>query len=271
MKEYLANLLQTDASPLEKRNLTREYLQALILQSLQRSEAMTSLAFHGGTALRFLYSLPRYSEDLDFALEINKGRYDFRAYLHAIQKDLKAQGHRIAMKVSDQKTVHSAYIRFPGLLYELNLSPHRDEVLAVKIEVDTEPPKDAELETSLIRHHVLLNLQHHDKASLLAGKLHAILQRPYPKGRDIYDLIWYLGDRNWPNPNTKMLNNALAQTDWTGPTLTVTNWRSITLARIESFSWDQLISDVQPFLQVQQEIELLTKDNLIKLLRSRSD
>ena len=268
MKEYLANLLQPDTSPLERRNLTREYLQALILQSLQRSGAMTSLAFHGGTALRFLYSLPRYSEDLDFALEINKERYDFRAYLHAIQKDLEAQGYRIAMKVSDQKTVHSAYIRFPGLLYELNLSPHRDEVLAVKIEVDTEPPKGAELETSLIRRHVLLNLQHHDKASLLAGKLHAILQRPYPKGRDIYDLTWYLGDRNWPDPNVKMLNNALAQTDWTGSTITVANWRNITLARIESYSWDQLISDVQPFLQDQQEIELLTMDNLIKLLNS---
>jgi len=268
MKEYLANLLQPDATPLERRNLTREYLQALILQSLQRSGAMTSLAFHGGTALRFLYSLPRYSEDLDFALEINKERYDFRAYLHAIKKDLEAQGYRIVMKVSDQKTVHSAHIRFPGLLYELNLSPHRDEVLAVKIEVDTEPPREAGLETSLIRRHVLLNLQHHDKASLLAGKLHAILQRPYPKGRDIYDLAWYLGDRNWPNPTVKMLNNALAQTDWTGPTLTVANWRNITLARIESFSWDQLISDVQPFLQDQQEIELITKDNLIKLLNS---
>ena len=268
MKEYLATLLQPDTSPLERRNLTQEYLQALILQSLQRSGAMTTIAFHGGTALRFLYSLPRYSEDLDFALEINKERYDFRAYLHAIQKDLEAQGYRIAMKVSDQKTVHSAHIRFPGLLYELNLSPHRDEVLAVKIEVDTEPPKEAGLETSLIRRHVLLNLQHHDKASLLAGKLHAILQRPYPKGRDIYDLTWYLGDRNWPNPNIKMLNNALAQTDWTGPTITVANWRSITLTRIESFSWDQLISDVQSFLQDQQELELLTKDNLAKLLDS---
>ena len=268
MKEYLVNLLQPDIPPLEKRNLTREYLQVLILQSLQRSGAMTTLAFHGGTALRFLYSLPRYSEDLDFALEINKGRYDFQTYLRVIQKELEAQGYKIVMKVSDQKAVHSAYIRFPGLLYELNLSPHRDEVLAVKIEVDTEPPGEAGLETNLIRHHILLNLQHHDKASLLAGKLHAILQRPYPKGRDIYDLTWYLGDRNWPDPNIKMLNNALAQTDWTGPTITVANWRSTTLTRIESFSWDQLISDVQPFLQVQQEIELLTKDNLIKLLRS---
>jgi hypothetical protein len=65
-----------------------------------------------------------------------------------------------------------------------------------------------------------------------------------------------------------MLNNALAQTDWTDSIITVANWRSVTISQIESFSWDQLISDVQPFLQDQQEIELLTKDNLVKLLKS---
>ena len=69
MKEYLLTLVSAATSPIEKKNLAREYLQALILQSLQRAGAMTALAFHGGTALRFLYSLPRYSEDLDFALE----------------------------------------------------------------------------------------------------------------------------------------------------------------------------------------------------------
>jgi len=197
MKEYLATLLQQSSlSSIEARNLTREYLQALILQSLQRAGAMVSLAFHGGTALRFLYSLPRYSEDLDFALEVNTGIYDFRTYLQAIHKDLKAQGYNVTLKVSNQKTVQSAFVRFTGLLYDLNLSPHQDEILAVKIEVDTNPPKEASLDTTLIRRHVLLNLQHHDKASLLAGKLHAILQRPYPKGRDIYDLTWYLSDRN---------------------------------------------------------------------------
>ena len=71
MKEYLKTLIQSSSSPGEARNWSREYLQALILQSLQRTGAMTTIAFHGGTALRFLYSLPRYSEDLDFALERN--------------------------------------------------------------------------------------------------------------------------------------------------------------------------------------------------------
>ena len=49
-----------------------------------------------------------------------------------------------------------------------------------------------------MRRHVTLRLHHHDRASLLAGKLHAILQRPYTKGRDLYDLIWYLSDPTWP-------------------------------------------------------------------------
>jgi predicted nucleotidyltransferase component of viral defense system len=191
MKEYLATLIQSSSSPVQARNQAREYLQALILQSLQRAGAMTTLAFHGGTALRFLFSLPRYSEDLDFALERKSDSYDFRSYLQNIRKDLEMQGYAVAFKVNDQKTVHSAFVRFTGLLFDLKLSPHQEEVLAVKVEVDTNPPPGAGLTTSLVRRHVLLNLQHHDRASLLAGKLHAVLQRPHLKGRDLYDLIWY--------------------------------------------------------------------------------
>jgi len=266
MKEYLTRLIQSSASPVDARNLAREYLQALILQSLQRAGAMTALAFHGGTALRFLYSLPRYSEDLDFALESNHHSYNFRAYLQSIRKDMEAQGYNITLKVNDQKTVHSAFIRFSGLLHELKLSPHRDETLAVKLEVDTHPPAGAGLSTTLVRRHVLLNLQHHDRASLLAGKLHAILQRPYLKGRDVYDLIWYLSDRDWPAPNLVLLNNALAQTQWAGSILAINNWREIVRAQIESVSWEQVLGDVRPFLAAQKEAGLLTKENLIGLL-----
>ena len=77
MKEYLKTLIQTSSSAVEARNRAREYLQALILQSLQRAGAMTAIAFHGGTALRFLYSLRRYSEDLDFALERPSNTYNY--------------------------------------------------------------------------------------------------------------------------------------------------------------------------------------------------
>ena len=107
-------------------------------------------------------------------------------------------------------------MRFPGLLYDLGLSGQRSEVLSVKLEVDTNPPAGAGLATTVVRRFVVLQLQHHDKASLLAGKLHTILQRFYTKGRDIYDLLWYLSDPAWPLPNLALLNNALAQTGWQG-------------------------------------------------------
>jgi len=267
MKEYLKTLIQSTSSPVAAHNLTREYLQALILQSLQRTGAMTSIAFHGGTALRFLYSLPRYSEDLDFALERNSEVYDFRSYLQTIRKDLEAQGYKITLKVNDQKTVHSAFIRFPGLRYELKLTPHQDESLAVKLEVDTNPPAGAVLDTSLVRRHVLLNLQHHDRASLLAGKLHAILQRPYLKGRDLYDLIWYLSDKDWPEPNIVLLNNALAQTEWVGPSITIENWRGIVHSKIAVVSFEQALDDVRPFIGSSEDIGLLTQNNLLRLLK----
>jgi hypothetical protein len=266
VKEHLAALLRPSDSPVAARNLAREYLQALILQSLQRVGSMNALAFHGGTALRFLYSLPRFSEDLDFALERNSSQYDFRGTLQSIRKELETQGYVVALKVSDQKTVHSAFIRFPGLLYDLELSPHQDEVLAVKLEVDTNPPNGAGATTSLVRRHVLLNLHHHDRASLLAGKLHAILQRPHLKGRDLYDLMWYLSDRTWPAPNLILLNNALSQTGWMNPILTENNWRGIVREKIEAIFWAQALEDVRPFLASQRDIDLLTKENLTQLL-----
>lgn len=266
MKEHLAVLIRSATSPVEARNLAREYLQALILQSLQRVGAMNTLAFHGGTALRFLYSLPRFSEDLDFALERNSSQYNFRGYLQSIRKEMEAQGYAITFKVSDQKTAHSAFVRFPGLLYDMKLSPHQDEVLAVKLEVDTNPPSGAGVTTSLVRRHVLLNLHHHDRPSLLAGKLHAILQRPHLKGRDLFDLLWYLSDRTWPAPNLTLLNNALAQTGWTNPTLTEENWRGIVRQKVDIIPWEPALEDVRPFLASQPDIDLLTKEHLRQLL-----
>jgi len=69
---------------------------------------------------------------------------------------LAAEGYTVELKVNDQKVVHSAFVRFRGLLYELGLSPHRDQVLAVKIEVDTNPPAGAVLMTTVVRRHVTL-------------------------------------------------------------------------------------------------------------------
>jgi len=271
LKDRLRELVHNSAGGSAARNLAREFLQALILGALQRAGAMVPLAFQGGTALRFLYSTRRYSEDLDFALERAGAGYDFRSFLEAIQADLRRDGYVIDLaRVSDQRAVHSAFVRFPGLLHELGLSSHRDEALSVKLEVDTHPPAGAVLETTVVRRHVLLRLQHHDRASLLAGKLHAILQRPYPKGRDFYDLIWYLSDLQWPDPNLVLLNNALAQTGFPGGPLSQTTWTQAVRARVRGVKWDALLKDVGPFLESDDERALLSSETITSLLNQRA-
>ena len=173
----------------------------------------------------------------------------------------------MAIKVNERKTVHSAFVRFPGLLYELGLSPRREEMLAVKIEVDTRPPAGAVLTTTVVRRYVTLQLQHHDRASLLAGKLHALLQRPYLKGRDVYDLLWYLSDPNWPAPNLTLLNNALRQTGWSHGPITAANWREQARLRIQALPWEQVTADVRPMLEPSADAGLLTLENVLRLLR----
>lgn len=267
MKDYLADLVRHSASALQGRNLAREYLQARILAALQRSGAMIPLAFHGGTALRFLYSHGRHSEDLDFALEGNPATYDFRAYLQAIRSELTPEGYQVDLKVSDQKAVHSAFIHFPGLLFDLGLSPQRSETLAVKIEVDTHPPQGAGIATTVVRRFVMLQLQHHDRASLLSGKLHAILRRAYTKGRDVYDLLWYLSDPAWPEPNLVLLNNALVQTGWTGEILSSASWKEPVAKRLQRLNWDSVVDDVRPFVEPGFDLDLLTLANLERVLK----
>ena len=233
---------------------------------MQHAGAMVPLSFHGGTALRFLYSTGRYSEDLDFALEKNREGYDFHKYLESIRSELAAEDYNVGFKVSDKKTVNGAFVNLLGLLYELKLSPHKDETIAVKIEVDTNPPKGAILATTVVRRYVTLQLQHHDKASFLSGKLHAVLQRSHLKGRDLYDLLWYLSDPTWPSPNFTLLNNALRQTNWSGPELTDRNWRKFVREKVDTMRWQGVVDDVRSFLDTTADANLLTKENLDRLL-----
>ena len=102
MKDYLIELVRASPMPTHGWNVMREYLQARILGCLQRAGAMIPLAFHGGTALRFLYAIPRYSEDLDFALEGDRARYDLRGYLQAVRRELTSERYAIKSDTPQQ-------------------------------------------------------------------------------------------------------------------------------------------------------------------------
>lgn len=267
MKEYLKQKLSGIQDANLARCIIREYLQARTLETLQDNNAFVNWAFVGGTALRFLYSLPRFSEDLDFSTAAAGLEDNFVPLMKKIKKQFEAEGYSVSIKAKAAKTVKAAFIKFEGLLYEMELSPHRSEVISIKVDIDTNPPIGAELETSIIRKHCLLNLQHYDKSSLLSGKLHAVLARKYTKGRDIYDLLWYLSDQTWPAPNIELLNNALRQTSESNIQLTKDNWRKHVSERIEQFDWEKVIADVKPFIEKQSDIQLLTKENVLKVLK----
>jgi len=95
VKEYLKELVAAAGNPLQGRHIARVYLQSRILLSLQGSGAMIPLAFHGGTVLRFLFQLPRFSEDLDFALERPHASYDLHRYLQTIAADLSVENYPV--------------------------------------------------------------------------------------------------------------------------------------------------------------------------------
>ncbi len=267
MKDHIKQITAAAANELQARNMTREYLQARILQFLQESGVFSTWIFHGGTALRFLYNLPRYSEDLDFCLLQPSGTFDPASTVDQIQRAFAAENYQVEGKTSGKAAVKSAWLRFPGLLYELGLSTLQNEVLAVKLEIDANPPSGGKSATTIIRRHVLLNLFHHDRPSLLAGKLHAILSRPYTKGRDLFDLFWYLSDPAWPAPNIEFLAQALKQSNWPGPAINLSNWPQVIAQKISSLDWKAVLNDLQPFVERKNDLLMLTPENMTALLR----
>lgn len=271
MKDHIRSLLNRSDTTIKPGLVVREYLQARILEALQRSGAFQRWAFLGGTALRFLYQLPRFSEDLDFScLEAATQGYDvageFQRLLYDLQRVFEAEAYRVEIRVLPDQIVQSAFIRFPGLLYDLGISRQREQKLAIKIEVDTNPPCHAVTETSVVRKHVFLNLLHYDKASLFAGKLHALLSRQHEKGRDVFDLFWYLSDPMWPEPNLRLLRASLQQTGTDLDEEMVQGWRILVARRLETMNWSRVVEDVRAFLERTPDIELLTRKNLLSLL-----
>ncbi len=267
MKDILARIIGETAGDFKKRSVAREYLQARILLALQDHGAFADWAFVGGTALRFLFQLPRYSEDLDFSLAKPGGDAQFIKRMRGVKSALEAEGYGVDVRVREHRNVAGAFVKFQGLLHEIGISPHADEVLNVKVEIDTNPPSGAELETSVIRRFAMLNLLHYDKASLLGGKLHAILTRKYTKGRDLYDLAWYLADPSWPEPNLILLNNALRQTGWEAEALLPDTWRNAVASRLEAVNWKQAATDVSPFLERPGDTALVSADTLLGLVK----
>ena len=260
MKDILLKKLETLGPKEDKYNFTREFLQELVLQIIDRQGYFKNLAFVGGTALRVLYDLPRFSEDLDFSL-INKKGFSFTSLLKTIKKELELNGYFVEETRAKDKVVLSEFIRFKGLLHELGLSPQKSEKLFIKLEIDSNPPKGFETGVNLVNKNFLFKVRHYKPASMFAAKLHALIFRKYAKGRDYYDLIWFL-TRKVPI-NYLLLSNAATQTEGKKRQLGAETTKNILLEKINKTDFPRIWHDVQPFLEKKAEAEYFKKEYFI--------
>ena len=267
MKDYLLELASQQTNSYNKLNVMREYLQAYTIRVLFEEGAFRTLAFIGGTALRFVYHLPRYSEDLDFSILKSSDRYSFLTLLNRLKKEFILAGYEIVISYNDQKTVQSAFLKFPKLQFEAGISSFPDQNISIKIEIDTNPPSSAQIQSHIINKYFPLSFTSYDVPSLFAGKIHALLTRNYTKGRDFFDLGWYLSRWKEIAPNFTLLMNALKQTHYSGNHPTPENWRQILISTIQKTNWKTVTDDFQNFLENPSDLTIFTKDNLLKLLK----
>lgn len=266
MKSQAREIVQNASDMRQARLLLREYLQHLILRQLFEQKILQQWVFHGGTALRIIHGLNRFSDDLDFHLMTPDPEYSLINPVKKLRKGLELQGYQVSDSQVTRKTVTSTFIRFEQLLYEFDLSPNLNEKLSIKIELDTNPPDGFNLRQTLVNLYFPYSLTAHDLPTFFAGKLHAVLQRAYTKGRDYYDLVFLLSRWRALTPNLPYLHNALKQTNYQGEQVTDRNWCAIILKGISGTNWDTVIKDAEPFLESGADLQLLNRDNLNSLL-----
>lgn len=250
----------------QKLNILREYLQNYILFLMQKMGIHTSLYFVGGTALRFLYGIRRYSEDLDFSAGEGWEPSNLPVKMNKMGSELEKAGYNLRLHLKEEKTVQRAVMRFSDLLNEVGLSSRKNQKLPIAIEVDINPPSGWSGKRTIVDIHWPVLLQHYDLSSIFASKVAAILTRPYTKGRDVYDLFWYRTKWKELLPNFQLLNNALSQSQTKFIQMNEENWLERLSEKIESMKWKEVHDDVKPFLESVDEIVAFTKNNLLMVL-----
>lgn len=176
-------------------NLIREYLQVLILKAIYQSKYGRQLSFVGGTCLRICYNLKRFSEDLDFTLDHRQTDYSFADLHKVIASYLKNTDFEVDFTVSEDKVVQKSFVRISRVLHVFGLSPMNSQKLHIKLEIDTNPVPASKNELAsyfVTKFEEIFPILKHTDQTLFAGKICAALNRLYTKGRDFYDLIWYL-------------------------------------------------------------------------------
>lgn len=244
------------ANALEEENAVKEILQEIALYALWRGDFFDVALFQGGTSLRILHSLPRFSEDLDFLLRAPDPDFDWSPYLKVLVEVFGQFGLKLDAqpKARMDKAIRQALIKDDSLASQLDLSfagAGRPKTIRIKLEIDVNPPVGSGEALSYLDFPADHEVRHQDLASNFALKIHALLCRDFLKGRDWYDFSWYVS--RGAAPNLELLRNALIQAgpwaeDDTIPVDLI--WLKDALATaITKIDWKAAAQDVQRFLR----------------------
>jgi len=252
----------------------REVMQEIALLGLWRSKFFEKAAFYGGTALRVLFGLDRFSEDLDFSLLEKNEEFDLAEYGDALKRELDSFGFDVEIenRIKPAGTaIQSAFLKANtrsqmitveferGIIQQVP----RNQVLKIKLEIDTDPPSGFSTETRYLLRPVPFAVRTFSLPDLFAGKMHAVLCREWKsrvKGRDWYDLVWFAAYH--PELHLSHLEQRMRQTGhWKGATaLTATEFRVLLTRRIDIVNIDQIRREVEPFVKDTGSLALWSKE-----------
>ncbi len=194
-KFFLEDYIKRSGIPNIPRRVLTEYLQAEILAVVYNSKFGSYLSFLGGTCLRFIHKIERFSEDLDF--DLIKDELDYEELAKFIEKKLKELGFSLDTTIKKTENIIIINVKFSKVMKEIGLSDFSDQKLKIKFEVDPMPYKNIHYESKQVfAYGKSFNIISNTFETLFAQKVIAILLRPYQKGRDFYDLVWFLAQKN---------------------------------------------------------------------------
>jgi len=252
----------------------REVMQEVALLGLWRSKFFEKAAFYGGTALRVLYGLDRFSEDLDFSLLDKNVGFDLADYGVALKRELASFGFVVEIESRTKQpgtAIQSAFLKANtrtqmisvGFEKGLIQPVPRNQVLKIKLEIDTDPPPGFLTETRYLLRPVPFAVRTFSLPDLFAGKMHAVLCREWKsrvKGRDWYDLVWFAAYH--PDLRLSHLEQRMRQTGhWAGSSpLTAADFRDLLARRIARVDIDQIRREVEPFVKDPASLEPWSKE-----------
>lgn len=256
------------------KNAIKEITQEIALLGLWRSKFFEIAAFYGGTALRILHKLDRFSEDLDFTLIRPSSKFDISKYEKAVQVELESFGFEASVNKKHNTAVDSVFTKLNtiqhlihiGLPNQLAKTVQHNDAIKIRLEVDKNPPNDhAVYETKFLLQPIPFSVKTLRLEDLFAGKAHATLCREWKgrvKGRDWYDLLWFIAKD--VKLNLFYLQQRMIQSGHLKGrhTLLFSEVTELFLKKIDQLNISDVKRDIAPFLSDTSSIEVWSKEFL---------